>query len=78
MFSFLLIIGTVCRQQLCAMKLFSPLLSGSPLHLLHQLQQRLLELVADGGRLVSPGDRAALPHVTSLLTCDLCVNQEEV
>lgn len=51
----------------------------SPLHLLHQLQQGLLELVADGGRLVSSGDCAALPHVTSsLLTRDLCVNQEEV
>lgn len=50
-----------------------------PLHLLHQLQQGLLELAADGGGLVPPSDGAALPHVTSsLLTCDLCVHQEQV
>lgn len=53
--------------------------SHQPLHLLHQLQQRLLELAADGLRLVLPGDRAALSHVSSsLVPCDLSVNQEEV
>lgn len=52
---------------------------SAPLHLLHQLQQGLLELAADGRSLVLPGDGAALSHVTSsLLTCDLCVSQEEV
>lgn len=70
------------KQKLCQSldkSNISPLLSGSPLHLLHQLQQGLLELVADGGSCVFPGDCAALPHVTSsLLTSDLCVNQEEV
>lgn len=54
-------------------------LSYPPLHLLHQLQQGLLELAADGLSLVFPGDSAALSHVTSsMLTCDLCVSQEEV
>lgn len=53
--------------------------SDPPLHLLHQLQQGLLELAADGRSLIFPGDSAALSHVTSsLLTCDLCVSQEEV
>lgn len=50
----------------------------SPLHLLHQLQQGLLKLAADGGSLVFSGDCAALPYVTSLLTRGLCMNQEEV
>lgn len=53
--------------------------SCSPLHLLHQLEQGLLELVADGGCLVFSGDCAALPPVaSSLLTQDLSVSHEQV
>lgn len=62
-------------QQLGALNISS----GSPLHLLHQLQQGLLELAADGGSLVFSGDSAAPPHVScSLLARDLCMTQEEV